>query len=447
MPELETAHSRKSVMRNKSSTEWNLGRVTVLILLGVAALPVAIDGPVSFPLAPADAVAALLVPYVLSSRRKPPESKIILAGLFLSAVGILIFALDSSGLYSVATAAYFWKSWIFYVAAFQWVSQFRDKERVTLKLVTGVGAAIWVAVIVTLIAWQQSGALTRYGTHESGGVVLGYSAGFWDNPVKLYGFGQVNNTGALFAIGLAIFITLTLSGRGAVRVIGVTGTVGAMLVIAPSGSRGSLLAALAIIGVAFMAKLLSGRKLSVGALAALALIVGATVSFLPEILAASPKYLRTLHVLASPMANADVTSGRGDLAGIMVRDVLRSPIIGTGFGDFARFHPSSSELQGAAPHNTYIGPFHKGGILVGVLYLGLMFRVLPLRRGSLPVSLFPLQWPLALSLVGVLFLVTDVFTTSVVAATTLVILGALRACELDDTERPLDEKRLATEKE
>lgn len=433
-------------MRRETTDELNLGRVAVLSLLCVAALPIAINGPGSFPIAPADIAAALLIPYILLPHRKPSESKLLLAGVFFSVIGILIFALDGGGLYSLATAAYFWKSWIIYLAAFQWVNQSRDKERATMKLIAGIGVAVWVAVLMTLIAWQQSGTLTRYGVHESGGTVLGYSAGLWNYPVKLYGSGQVNNTGTLFAVGLAIFVTLTLTGRGALKLVGVTGTVGAMLVIAPSGSRGSLLAALAIIAVAFVTKLLSGRNLSVGVFAALALIVGITVSFLPEILAASPKYLRTLNMIASPMSNADVTSGRSVLAETMLGDILRSPVIGTGFGDFARFHPFSSELLGASPHNTYIGPFHKGGLLVGIIYVGLVIKALPLRRGSLPASLFPLQWPLVISLVGVLFLVTDVFTTSVVASTTLVILGALRACELDTSNHFVDGDVLAIDR-
>lgn len=425
-------------MRSKSIAQRNLGRTTVLILLSVAALPVGISGPASLPIAPADIAAGLLIPYVLMPGNKPRESKLFLAGVFFSVVGILIFALGYPGLHPFITAAYFWKSWIIYIAAFQWVSQFQNRERATFTMIAGVGAAIWVAILMTLLAWQQSGTLTRYGVHESGGTVLGYSAGLWSNPVKLYGSGQVNNTGALFAVGLAVFITLTLGSRGLVRMMGATGMVGAMLVIAPSGSRGSLLAAFTIIAVAFLAKLLSGRNISVGILATLALIAGITASFLPEILAASPKYLKTLHVLASPMSNVDVTSGRSDLVEVMVGDVLKSPIIGTGFGDFARFHEFSGELEGASPHNTYIGPFHKGGILVGVLYMGLVIRALPLRRGTLPSTLFPLQWPLVFSLIGVLFLVTDVFTTSVVAATTLAILGALRACELNDPECPSD---------
>lgn len=427
-----------------ATPDADLRRLLVLILLCSAALPIEINAGTTFSLAPADFVAALLLPYVLLSRHKSPDGKLVLAGIYLSGIGILIFALSSPNLYPVLTAAFFWKSWIIYLAAYKWVVSAHDLHAQVMKLLKGVGVAIWIALTMTTMAWLQSGMLIRYSTRPDGTTVLGYTAGTWDQPIQLYGWGQVNNTGALFVVGLAIFVTLTIGGRGMTRLLGASGTAMAMVVIAPSGSRGSLVAALLFIAAAFATRFFQGRNVSVGAIVALGLIVAVTAVMLPQVIAETPKYLATLDALTSPNSTRDVTHGRGDLVGLMIEDIRRSPILGTAFGDFARFRPNApADLVSASPHNTYLGPFHKGGLLIGLVYSALVIRALPLRKGALPASLLPLKWPLVISLMLGLFLVTDVFTTSVVAAVTLTVLGATRGLEVAQKERSTEEGHAA----
>lgn len=416
-------------------------RLLVLLLICGAALPLNFESGAGFSLSPADFAAALLLPYVLASRHKSPDAALILTGIFLSVVGLLIFALVSPGLYPVLTAAFFWKSWIFYLAAYKWVISSRDMQAQIMKLLKGVGLALWAALAMTVVAWQLTGSLVRYSTRPDGTVVLGYSAGTWERSIQLYGYGQVNNTGALFVVGMAIFLVLTLTGRGGTRVMGVTGIVMSMAVIAPSGSRGSLVAALLLIVVAFASRFFQGRRVSAGTVLALGMLVAVTAIFVPQVIADTPKYLATLDALTSPSDQTDLTHGRGDLIGLMWEDFKRSPVVGTGFGDFARFRPNASEhLVNSSPHNTYIGPFHKGGVLVGVVYIALLIRALPLRRSWVPDFVQPLKWPLVAALALALFLVTDALTTSVLAAVTLTVLGVMRAVEvgsLEDQDRKI----------
>lgn len=414
-------------------------RLLPLLLISAAALPLNFETGAGFSLSPADFAAALLLPYVLFNRQKSPDGRLILAGVALSALGLLVFTLISPDLYPVLTAVFFWKSWIIYLAAYTWVISSQDMHTQVMRLLKWMGVALWAALVMTVVAWQQTGSLIRYSARADATMVLGFTAGTWDRSVQLYGYGQVNNTGALFVVAMAIFLVLTLSGRGVTRLVGVTGIVMSMAVIAPSGSRGSLVAALIFIVVAFATPFFQGKRVSAGAVLALGLLVVVTAVFVPQVIANTPKYLATLDALTSSNDNSDLTHGRGELIGLMWEDFKRSPVFGTAFGDFARFRPDASDhLASSSPHNTYLGPFHKGGLLVGAVYSALLVRALPLRRTWVPEFVQPLKWPLVAAMALALFLVTDVLTTSVLAAVTLSLLGVMRAIEVghaDDQEQ------------
>lgn len=86
--------------------------------------------------------------------------------------------------------------------------------------------------------------------------------------------------------------------------------------------------------------------------------------------------------LTSANSSPDITTGRVVLVEQALNDVLRSPIVGTGFTNSIAFGHVGVDASVNSPHLYYLTLFWKGGVLFGVPFLFFLFSLI--RRGFRP---------------------------------------------------------------
>ena len=436
---------RRATTQQQRSTSHRLAAVLILASL----VPLGFDlvgltlgfGRVELPtqMSPADVCMPALALYLFHHGDRTPRLRFF-GGLFFGAVLVVLITsliYQAPILAPIQSLLYYFKPWIGFFAAYKLVVSAPNPVAFAQWLLGWVARAELFLVGLILSGFIYAGRLMETGSTASGTGVVGFTAGTWNLPIQIYGYGQVNSTGALLFMATPIFAYRASCTKGVVQAGWLCLLPITWLMLVFSGSRGALLC-LAVYGLAWIfvksdttSTLGPLRKLAAGA-AVLMLFFGSGGS----LLGASPKYEATLNVLASG-SFTEATSGRDQLARIMLDDIYRSPVVGTAFGDFNRFHPSSSFLwRNSSPHNTYLGALHKGGFLVGLGFLALIIFSLPWSRQNVFPGAAALQTPLAVALAVGLYPVLDALTTPVLATTILVVAGVMKGAGTYAEGRP-----------
>lgn len=399
------------------------------LALAASLLPVGINVGLPFQVSPADVVLPLMVPVVLLGLPSPAIARLLGLLVGTSLVILLIWAVvDDGGVAQIQSWLFFWKSWVAVLLAYGLIMRAPKPREAVRRVLNLVVIAQGGLIVLILMGWATQGALISGAVSSTGLDVTGFTAGTWSYPIALYGYGQVNATANLLTLAapLAAY-RLSLTSNVFLRVFWLSWIPVSWWLIINSGSRGSLITAGLFIACLPFASKAGLRHISVGRVfltLATALII---ISQAQLIIDASPKYARTLNELASGNTAA-ASSGRNELNALVIEDLSRSPVFGTAFGDFERFHTSAETIWiNSSPHNAYLGPIHKMGLPLGVGYLILLWRTLPLFRVKGFVGLEFLTLPFAVPLLLGVLPVGDALTTSVLAATILTVCGCLLA--------------------
>ncbi len=408
------------------------------ISLALALLPIGLNAGLPFRLSLADVFLPLMLPVVLMARPLPRQSRLLGILVAWSVVVVLGWALltATSETAPLGSMVFFWKSWIALLLAYLVIMRSRSPRAAVHRV---LGLVAWSQIVLISLAyagWLVTGRLIASATSDTGILVTGFSAGSWEYPIQLYGFGQVNVTAALLALaGPVLTYRATRARHLFAKVFWLPWIPASWWLILNSGSRGALVTAGVFVALLPLAHRKGLGRISVVNLAIALLIGVGVVANSQLILDASPKYARTLNEVGRGDAVA-VSSGRDEINLLTLQDLERSPIFGTGFGDYYRFHTAAdTRWVSSSPHNTYLGPFHKGGIPIGVGYLALMATCLPFRRVHTFQGTDYLILPLTVPILIGIFPVGDALTTPVLAANILTIAGAIiaaRALEPDD---------------
>lgn len=398
-----------------------------MIVLGAALLPFAvINSPVSVGLA--DVLAPLVAFYLFAVARGDGWLKLYVTLVLASVAAICVTALlmNEPATGPLFALGYYAKPWLYFFAAKHLVLRATDPSTAMIMLMRLVTAALAIVVVMIALGFLYAGRLTTTALHElDGASLLGFVPGTWQFPVKLYGNGQVNTTAGILFLATPVFLFQWSRSAGAARFLWAILLAMSWGMILFSGSRGAVLclAIYLFVFIAFGASSTSVGSLSRKVLAAA--LVTAAVLGSSRLISASPKYQRTIEALEGQSA-LDITAGRGDLVRVMLSDIYRSPLLGTSFGDFERFHRTLATVWlDSSPHNSYLGAMHKGGLLIGLGFVMLMFHALTFRTRGLSPDRQMFGPPLAFALAIGLMPVLDVFTTALLASLTLVILGAV----------------------
>lgn len=426
-----TATSTRGAEVKKTSTP--LWVPAAWIFLAVALLPLGIDVGLPFQVSPADALLPLIAPVVLFGLPRPKIFRLLFALVAGSLVIVLGWGLidNSGGITEIQSWLFFWKSWVALLLAYGLATRSDNPPRAAARLIDFAVLAQLVTISMVLAGWITQGSLTaRSGT---GG--LGFTAGLWSYPVQLYGYGQVNVTASLLALAGPLFAyRASRSPNIFVKLFWVSWIATSWWIIINSGSRGALVTAGLFLALLPLASSRKSGRISVGKAAFSLTLAAIIVTQAQVIIDASPKYAQTLDHLASG-DTASAASGRTQINALAIEDITRSPVFGTAFGDFARFHTEAdTNWVNSSPHNAYLGPIHKMGIPLGLGYLVLLWLSLPLRGNRDKKGFEYLGPPFALSVALGILPVGDGLTTPVLAATILTICGALLALEQTDRD-------------
>lgn len=407
-------------------------------------LPIGINSGLPFQLSPADVLLPLASPIVFFLLPRPATFRLLLLTALASVFIVLVWAIldDAHSIPSIQSWLFFWKSWVAALLAYGLVARSPRPVHSIHRILGFVAWSMVLLVTLALAGWVRTGQVLSSATSAGGIDVTGFSAGSWDFPISLYGYGQVNVTASLLALaGPILAYRAMCTIRVSQRIFWLAWIPASWWLVVNSGSRGAVVTAGLFVALLPLASEVHVARVSVAKLALTLGLAGIVLTQGQVILEASPKYAQTMQDLSRGDASA-VTSGRAEINALSMDDIQRSPLVGTAFGDFYRFHTSmDTQWVNMSPHNTLIGPLHKMGIPLGLAYLTLVAKTLPLRRlRGLKGTEF-LTLPLTLPLVVGSFLVGDALTTPVLAATIFTISGALMAGR--DREPGLDDHALA----
>lgn len=407
-------------------------------------LPLGFSIGLPFQVGPADVLLPAITPVVLFALPRPRIFRLYLFLTLTSLVAVLAWGVvdGSKAIDSIQSWLFFWKSWMAAFLAYGLIMRSRDRTRSVHRVLGFVTLGLMTMIIMTLAGWALTGTLVTGTQVGSGILVTGFSAGAWDLPIQLYGHGQVNVSASFLALGGPVFAYRATRAHSVfAKFFWILWIPVSWWLIINSGSRGALVTAGLFMALLFLASERGLAGISVGKLTLTIALSFLVLSQSQLILDASPKYSRTIAELQAGNTET-VTSGRDEINALSVEDILRSPLVGTAFGDFGRFHTAAdTPWVSSSPHNTFLGAVHKLGIPLGVGYLLLMARTMPLRRptGFRGTEFFgpAMVVPLA---VGT-FTVGDALTTPILAASILTISGAVMAArdiEAADPETEYD---------
>lgn len=394
-------------------------------------LPIGIEVGLPFQLSPADVLMPLLVPFALRGLRAP-ITKFLVGVVAWSVIVVLLWSLyDSSpAVPPLQTLVFFWKPWVALLVAYRLVREAPDLHRSAHRVLTLLAWAQVGLIGLITAGFLVTGDVTREGLTDSGLGVTGYTAGIWELPIGLYGFGQVNVTACLLAVGVPIIVAHAMARTGIFRrVFWLSFIPVSWWFVITSGSRTSFITSLIFVVLLFLNRRSAAKELSIGKVVLSIALITVAMTQADRLLEASPKYRETITSVTQGDSSS-VASGRDELGELVIADVRRSPLFGSGYGDFHRFHSDDgSPWVDSSPHNTYLAPFLKGGIPVGIAYLVLLLRSLPFNRLSLVRGTEWLSLPYTLALTVGLFPFIDALTTPVLAGTILTTCGMLMACQ------------------
>lgn len=398
------------------------------LVIALCVLPIGLDVGLPFQIGFADIGALILVPYLLSAGPRSSLFQLYVVLGFLSVCLVLTVSIRSGNpvLPPLQSLAYYVKPWLIFFAAARIVLASPSPYQLALRLfrVFAWAEVFLLALIIAGLGYE--GSLVASGETVAGVSTVSFTAGTWDLPLKLYGYGQVNTIAALVFLATPLFLHRSSVSSGISRLAWLSAVPLSWSILALAGSRGALLA----VAIFSLLSLLS-RRAPRGGAAGLAQILAITVSivciasFSGALIELSPKYGTTLEYVRDGRF-ADATSGRADLNSIMMEDIRTSPLSGTAFYDFSRFHSAGFQWLESSPHNQYLGALHKGGLIIGVGFLYLIVRATPWRR--LAGGAQELEWlttPLAVALAVALLPVMDPLTSPVLAALILSIYGVI----------------------
>lgn len=294
---------------------------------------------------------------------------VLLAALVAWAV-VGIFAPHLSVFSTGLTAGYFLRSNIFVLPAVVVIGL--SPERNYRFFLTAIAAI--VAIFTIPMLRLGSSVRREFFSDVVDGIVVQMNGSFLGLP--LFGLGQVNTFAVLVAIGACAAFLCGIDSRSSVlvRSISIAVAFASSVVCLQSGSRSGVLvlAAFGTLTLRRLAKRPSHFVLTIGFffLGTLAVLSPSTLG-LPSL--TSERLQERLSV--SQLSNIDAfSSGRSHIYARVMSDLFRSPIVGTGFGDFDLFHSTETLLD--SPHNQWLGAFHKMGLLGGIPYVLLIWWLL-----------------------------------------------------------------------
>jgi hypothetical protein len=404
---------------------------TIAVFLVVATVPIEIGRFRGAPLAPADVVTPLLAAALLY--RGIPRRTWFGWWMLATALGLVVVLLGLQFTPRTPVTApllslvYYAKPWVVFLAA---IVIARDlKPELSDRVLTGIAAVLSATTLWIYVEGVRAGSLVVTSIRATS-TVTGFTAGARVGDPVLFGAGQVNTTAALLFALTPVVLTLLDRRRDARRYLWLLPMCTSWVIIVRSGSR-SALAALAV--YLLVAVFIWLRRTGPTVARRDLLRIAVAVTLLPlavwgiatVVPSASPKYVLSAQALAAGDIST-LSSGRTDMTGVMLADVARSPVVGTAFQDFSRFH-AGGPLEASSPHNQYVGALHKGGILAGVPFLVLIAAAFPYRRNR---ARRFLGLPLGVAAYGVLLIVLDPFTSPVLAAVLLSLFGMQRGASL-----------------
>ena len=395
----------------------------------------ALEAGFAFQLAPADLLVVPLAFALFRSRyRDTADGLALYVAMVVIALAIAYgYALYSAGSWRgpVLSVGFFLKSWILYFAAYRHVATSVDPTAEAARLLRWASRAQVALLAVVMAGYWRIGTMTTESVNPMGVGVRAFSAGLWDEDVRIYGLGQVNTTAGILALATPIFLyrvstTTNVVAKAAwVALIGVS-----WFAIVEAASRGGLATVgLFVVAALFVRGAQTGRVALIRNLMVVAVIALGVGTQTQRILDSSQKFQQTVNNVREGQISA-VSSGRDFLLYLMVEDIRADPLTGTRFQGFALRHSDLGQhVAESSPHNTYVGPIFKGGLLVGVPYLLLLIRTVPARFWSRVPGGQWLTGPTSVAAGVGLFPVGDALTTPVLAATLLIYWGALNAAD------------------
>lgn len=243
------------------------------------------------------------------------------------------------------------------------------------------------ALAATIDAILFKGHVTTFAEFERipGEVIYG---GVFDPTffgLKFHGSNGINGIAVFFSVAFMICLAMGVIMRQEkrVRLVSYVGMLCCLILVLGSGSRQAAFGLILSCLCCFFAGRMTAKRVllvffySIASVIAAAVIVSFFSGYFVELFA---KLLIMLDNISS--GNWDgVSSGRLGLYMIIVEDLIKSPIFGTGFAGYGLF---DSELgyfdndvstSGYTPHNQYLGAIWKMGGLAGVFYIAFLWSI------------------------------------------------------------------------
>ncbi len=345
--------------------------IAILVASLLTALPLELGSFAGAAVACPDLVAPLALPALLRAPRKYTAGFVLLVVLALFSAGTVATISETDTIRPWLSIGYFFKPMLLFFAGYRLLA-----TRARLVFSLKVAAAVSSAVATCLVIEQVVTGVPFLLPGEA--AVLGLT--FLGIP--LFGATGVNALAVTFVVlGLLAGTLVSETRSPLLRVLYISGGCAVAVLVAATASRQAMIGL--AIGVGLILMLSGARRglvLAVCLVAVGCFVVQDTSLAFSELLRV--KLQDNMDRIHEREFGA-LTTGRLELAGLMVEDLVRNPITGNGFHGFQLFRSvwGSEDVTGVSPHQQYLGAFWKMGIVGGAVYLAFLSRmVLPLWR-------------------------------------------------------------------
>ena len=337
-------------------------------------------------IAPSDGLCLIALPYVLFIYQR--ANKWLLTSIAFSLISIIyiqLFFQPGNITRALLSMAFFFKPYLIYLLGRSLAEVNLNPEKFNRNLIYFI---TFTAFAATIDAILFKGHVTTFVEFERipGEVIYG---GVFDPTffgLKFHGSNGINGIAVFFSVAFMICLSLgvIMKPKRSLRLVSYIGMMCSLILVLGSGSRQAALGLVVSCLCCFFAgKMTTRRTIKVFFYIVFSLFSCATIvilfsDYFSELFA---KILIMIDNIYS--GNWDgVSSGRLGLYVILIEDLIKSPLFGTGFSGYGIF---DSELgyfdndvttSGYTPHNQYLGALWKMGGIAGIFYLIFLWKII-----------------------------------------------------------------------
>ncbi|AUG00967.1 hypothetical protein CXQ81_10225 [Pseudomonas sp. 09C 129] len=336
-------------------------------------------------IAPADVLCLFALFYVLTIH--PKINRWLLLSIFLSLTSLIfvqsIYMPGNIGR-ALLSMAFFFKPYLIYLLGQSLGVRNFQPEKFNKTIILLLSITAFAATVDAIFVKHHVAAIAEF-ERIPGEWILG---GIFDPTffgLKFHGSNGINGIAVFFSFAFMTLLALGVVMKPVknVKIIACIGMLCCLILVLGSGSRQAAFGVL-ISGICYllMGKMTTNRLFWANLSGVFAILVTLVViTFFSQYFV---ELFAKARIMAENISDGNwdaVSSGRLGLYVILVEDLLKSPIFGTGFSGYGIFDSGLGYFEndvstsGYTPHNQYLGALWKMGALAGIFYFAFLWNI------------------------------------------------------------------------